>query len=46
VLPSLVLFVLLPWLIRGGFGFWLSLGVSIAATMASYGLMLWLLRWK
>jgi hypothetical protein len=44
VLPSLVLFVLLPILLRAGIGFWLSLGLSMAATVASYGAMLLLLR--
>jgi hypothetical protein len=44
VLPSLVLFVLLPVLFHVGLGFWLSLGLSVGATVASYGLMLWLLE--
>jgi hypothetical protein len=44
VLASLVLFLLLPVLIRAGLGFWLSLTLSIGATVASYGLMLWLLE--
>lgn len=44
VLPSLVLFVLLPLLLRQGLGFWLSLGLSCAATAASYLALLPLLR--
>ncbi|MDP1997006.1 MAG: DUF3147 family protein [Gallionella sp.] len=44
VLPSLVLFLLLPLLIRQGFGFWLSLVLSISATAACYFAMLPLLR--
>jgi hypothetical protein len=36
VLPSLLLFVLLPILLRNGWGFWLSLAVSIAATALAY----------
>lgn len=36
VLPSLVLFVLLPLLLKIGWGFYLSLGVSLVATVASY----------
>lgn len=36
VLPSLVLFVLLPVLLKFGWGFYLSLSVSIAATILSY----------
>lgn len=44
VLPSLVLFLLLPLLIRLGLDFWLSLAASVAATAASYLAMLPLLR--
>ncbi|MBI5437373.1 MAG: DUF3147 family protein [Nitrosomonadales bacterium] len=44
VLPSLVLFLLLPLLLRQGLGFWLSLGLSILATAACYFAMLPLLR--
>ncbi len=44
VLPSLLLFLLLPWLIRQGLGFWLSLAVSIAATTACYLAILPVLR--
>ena len=36
VLPSLVLFVLLPLLLKFGWGFYLSLSASIAATIISY----------
>jgi len=36
VLPSLLLFVLLPVLLRSGLGFWLSLGASSAATALAY----------
>jgi hypothetical protein len=36
VLPSLLLFVLLPVLLRGGLGFWLSLIVSGTATALAY----------
>lgn len=44
VLPSLVLFLLLPWLLRMGWGFWFSLLLSIGATTLAYGVMTWLLR--
>ena len=44
VLPSLVLFLLLPWLLRQGFGFWPALGLASAATVLAYGLMLLVLR--
>lgn len=44
VLPSLVLFIVLPLLIKLGWNFWLSLGVSICATALCYGLMLFLFK--
>ncbi len=44
VLPSLILFVLLPLLLRQGFGFWLSLVVSAAVTVAAYLALLPVLR--
>lgn len=44
VLPSLLLFLLLPWLLRHGFGFWPALGLASAATVLAYGLMLLVLR--
>lgn len=44
VLPSLLLFLLLPLLLKQGFGFWLSLGISAAATAGCYLAMLPLLR--
>lgn len=43
VIPSLLLFVLLPWLLRSGWGFWPSLLLSCVATAAAYALMVWLL---
>lgn len=43
VIPSLVLFVALPLLLRAGIGFWLSLLSASLATMTAYGVMLWLL---
>ncbi|MFZ2170708.1 MAG: DUF3147 family protein [Methylococcaceae bacterium] len=36
VLPSLVLFIVLPLLLRSGLGFWLSLGAACFATGAAY----------
>jgi hypothetical protein len=36
VIPSLVLFVVLPVLLGRGHGFYLSLGLSIVATVAAY----------
>lgn len=43
VLPSLVLFLVLPALLNAGHGFWLSLAVSSALTFAAYLAMTWLL---
>lgn len=42
VLPSLVLFLLLPVLLRGGWPFWPSLALSVVATGLCYAAMLWL----
>jgi hypothetical protein len=39
VLPSLVLFLALPALLRAGLSFWPSLIASAVATAAAYGLM-------
>jgi len=44
VLPSLLLFVLLPLLLRHGWGFWPGLGLSVAATASAYLALLPLLR--
>ena len=44
VLPSLVLFLLLPLLLRQGLNFWLSLGLASAATVVCYLALLPLLR--
>ncbi|ADE12340.1 DUF3147 family protein [Sideroxydans lithotrophicus] len=44
VIPSLILFVLLPLLLRQGLGFWLSLALSLAATVACYLALLPVLR--
>jgi len=45
VLPSLALFVVLPALLRLGWGFWSSLGAASACTALAYGATLALLRW-
>lgn len=36
VLPSLSLFLVLPWLLEKGLHFYLSLALAVAATVASY----------
>lgn len=44
VLPSLVLFLAFPFLLRAGVNFWLSLFLSMAATAGSYLALLPLLK--
>ena len=44
VLPSLLLFLLLPFLLKHGIGFWVSLGLSVAATAGCYLALLPFLR--
>ena len=44
VLPSLLLFALLPLLLRQGWNFWLSLATACTATAVAYGLATWLLK--
>ncbi|MEC4748838.1 DUF3147 family protein [Methylomicrobium sp. Wu6] len=42
VLPSLALFLLLPFLLRLGWGFWISLGISCLVTATLYLIMIWI----
>ena len=44
VIPSLLLFLLIPLLLRHGLNFWLSLGLSVVATAGCYLAVLPLLR--
>jgi hypothetical protein len=44
VIPSLLLFLLFPWLLKSGLNFWLSLCAAIAATAGCYLALLPLLR--
>jgi hypothetical protein len=41
VLPSLPMFLLMPWLLRSGVSFWASLAIGCALTIALYLLMAW-----
>src|SRR5512139_3206553 len=43
VLPSLLLFVALPLLLRAGWNFWASLALSCAVTAVGYTVLTWLL---
>ncbi len=44
VLPSLVLFVALPLLLRAGFGFWLALAIASGLTFVAYLAMVGILN--
>jgi len=44
VIPSLLLFLLLPLLLRHGLNFWVSLGLSVGAGAGCYIALLFLLR--
>ena len=41
VLPSLPMFLLIPAMLRNGFGFWTSLAAGCLLTVALYALMVW-----
>jgi hypothetical protein len=41
LVPSVPLFIALPMLIRSGLGFWLSMAIVVAGTLALYALMFW-----
>jgi hypothetical protein len=43
VLPSLALFLVLPFMLRAGVSFWISLGTACIATAAAYFAMVWCL---
>ncbi len=44
VLPTLPMFLVLPWLLRKGLDFWPSLGLCIVGTFLLYLLTMWLLK--
>ena len=39
--PSVPLFIVLPMLLRSGFGFWVSMAIVVAGTLALYALWFW-----
>ena len=41
VIPSMLLFVILPFLLRRGWGFESSMAVGIIATILAYGIGVW-----
>ncbi|MCB1383640.1 MAG: DUF3147 family protein [Notoacmeibacter sp.] len=42
VLPSLPMFALVPWMLRSGYGFWLSLASGSLLTILLYTAAVWL----
>lgn len=42
VLPSLPMFLVIPWLLRNGTSFWLALAIGCALTIALYAGMLFI----
>lgn len=43
VIPSLLLFIVLPLMLRAGWGFWVSLAAAASVTAVAYFCMAWLL---
>ena len=41
VLPSLPMFLLIPWLLKNGVGFWIALAMGCVLTIGLYLLMTW-----
>ena len=42
LLPTMPMFLALPFLLRAGFGFWPALALAVALTIALYLLTIWL----
>ena len=42
VLPSLPMFLVIPWMLRSGISFWMSLAIGCVVTIALYLGMVWL----
>jgi hypothetical protein len=41
ILPSLPLFLVLPMLLRSGFGFWFAMAIAVIGTLALYAFWFW-----
>ena len=41
IVPSVPLFIALPLLLRSGVGFWISMAIVVAATLALYAFWFW-----
>jgi hypothetical protein len=44
VLPTLPMFLVLPWMLRAGWGFWPALGLNVLLTVGCFWLTVWVLR--
>jgi hypothetical protein len=44
VLPTLPMFLALPWMLRAGWGFWPALGCNGLLTIGCFWLTVWILR--
>lgn len=41
LVPSVPLFIAVPMMLRGGWGFWASMGIAVIGTLALYALWFW-----
>ncbi len=41
-LPSVPMFLVIPWMLRHGFAFWTALGLGCLLTMVLYAAMIWI----
>jgi hypothetical protein len=41
IVPSLPMFVAIPLMLRAGFGFWPTMALCVAATLALYAMVFW-----
>ena len=41
ILPSLPMFIVLPWLLRSGVAFWFALAIVVVGTLALYAAWFW-----
>ena len=41
ILPSLPLFLVMPWLLRSGVAFWLAMAISVVGTLVLYACWFW-----
>ena len=39
ILPSVPLFIVIPWLLRSGIGFWAAMAIAVSITLALYAVM-------